>query len=177
MTDQKQKSFVEWLVVRSQHGERDAFEELVKHWQQRFYLYAFNRLNEREAARDVTQDAFLSISRSISKLKDPTTFPKWGFRIVERRCIDWQRKRVRERQVFQELNEVPDIGIETNQEAEISAETLLRKLDPRLATILRLYYLENLTVAEIAEVQSVPKGTVKSRLFYARKLMTKALEE
>lgn len=90
MTDLKQKSFVEWLVVRCQHGEREAFEELVKHWQQRFYLYAFNRLREQEAARDVTQDAFLSISRNISKLKDPTTFPKWGFRIVERRCIDWQ---------------------------------------------------------------------------------------
>ena len=51
------------------------------------------------------------------------------------------------------------------------------KLDSRLATVLKLYYLEFLSIDEIAEIRDVPPGTVKSRLFYARKLMMKAMEE
>jgi len=177
MRDIRQKSFVEWLVIRSQQGERDAFESLLQHWQQRFFLYALNRLRDQEAARDVTQDALLSISRNVKKLDDPMAFPKWSFRIVERRCADWQRKKIREREVFKEQEELPEVGVESDQVTSISIESLLKKLDSRLATILRLYYLESLSVTEIAEVQGVPKGTVKSRLFYARKLMIKTLED
>ena len=177
MADLKQKSFVEWLVVRSQQGERDAFDALVKHWQQRYFLYALNRLNDREAARDVTQECLLSISRNLNKLSDPAAFPKWGFRILERRCVDWQRKIIRERKVFQEQEELPEIGISDNSEEKLSVEALLSRLDAKLATILRLYYLESLSIQEIAEVQGVPTGTIKSRLYYARKLMLKVLED
>jgi len=56
-------------------------------------------------------------------------------------------------------------------------EQLLARLDSRLAAILRLYYLEAFTVNEIAEISGVPAGTVKSRLFYARKLMMKSLQD
>jgi RNA polymerase sigma-70 factor, ECF subfamily len=175
MADLKQKSFAEWLVIRSQQGERGAFDELVKHWQQRYFLYAYNRLKDREAARDVTQECLLSISRSLNKLADPAAFPKWSFRILERRCIDWLRKKIREREVIQEQTEIPDLAAFDNTESQLSVEALLNKLDSRLAVILRLYYLETLSVEEIAEVQGVPKGTVKSRLFYARKLMIKVI--
>lgn len=176
MADLKHRSFVEWLVLRSQQGEREAFNELVRHWQQRYFLYAYNRLKDREAARDVTQECLLSISRNLKKLADPAAFPKWSFRILERRCIDWLRKRIREREVFEEQAELPDIGAQDNSEAKLSVESLLNKLDSRLAVILRLYYLEDMSVDEIAEVQAVPKGTIKSRLYYARKLMAKILE-
>ncbi|MDP6650692.1 MAG: hypothetical protein QGF90_01010 [Gammaproteobacteria bacterium] len=71
MLDLKQKAYSEWLVVRSQQGERGAFDLLIEHWQKRYYLYAFKRLNDWEAAQDVTQEYLLSISRSLRKLADP----------------------------------------------------------------------------------------------------------
>lgn len=177
MRELKQRSFNEWLIIRCQQGERDAFTSLVKNWEQRYYLYALNRLKDKEAARDVTQECLLSISRSLGNLSDPAAFPKWSFRILERRCIDWLRKTIREREVIQQQETVPEIEVSDGTIAKLSVEQLLAKLDSRLATILRLYYLESLTVNEIAEISDVPAGTVKSRLFYARKLMMKALEE
>ena len=177
MRDLKQRSYNEWLIIRCQQGEEEAFTALVKSWEQRYYLYALNRLKDKEAARDVTQNCLLSISRSLNKLADPAAYPKWSFRILERRCIDWLRKTIRERELFQQQETVPEIAVSDGIEAKLSVEQLLAQLDPRLATILRLYYLEALTIDEIAEISDVPAGTVKSRLFYARKLMLKALEK
>ena len=177
MRELKQRSFNEWLIIRCQQGEKDAFTSLLKNWEQRYYLYALNRLKDKEAARDVTQECLLSISRSLGSLSDPAAFPKWSFRILERRCIDWLRKTIRERELIQQQETVPEVEVNDNTIARLSVEQLLAKLDSRLATIIRLYYLESLTIDEIAEISDVPSGTVKSRLFYARKLMMKALEE
>ena len=78
---------------------------------------------------------------------------------------------------MQTQDELPEIPVSDNVEDALSVEHLLSKMDSALASILRLYYLETLTVQEIAEISDVPTGTVKSRLFYARKMMTKLLEE
>jgi DNA-directed RNA polymerase specialized sigma24 family protein len=72
----KRDSLNEWLVIRSQQGDKDAFTALVRNWQQRYYLYALNRLKDKEAARDVTQDCLLSISRSLGNLSDPAAYLK-----------------------------------------------------------------------------------------------------
>ena len=172
----KEHSFNEWLVIESQRGEKDAFTTLIKNWEQRYFLYALNRLKSPEAAKDVTQESLISISKSLRELSDPVSYPKWSFRIVERRCVDWLRKTIREREFIQAQEELPEIPVRDGIEDKLSVEQLLSKTDSRLATILRLYYLEALTIQEIAEVSNVPSGTVKSRLFYARKMMKKLLE-
>ncbi len=177
MRDLKQRSFNEWLVIESQRGEVDAFNKLIENWEQRYFLYAMNRLKSREAASDVTQDSLISISKGLSKLSDPASYPKWSFRIVERRCVDWLRKTIREREFIQVQEELPEIPVSDKIEEKLTVEQMLAKLDSRLASILRLYYLEALTIQEIAEISDVPAGTVKSRLFYARKMMAKLLEE
>ena len=176
MHNLKERSFNEWLVLESQRGEKDAFNTLIKNWEQRYFLYALNRLKSREAAKDVTQESLISISKALRKLSDPAAYPKWSFRIVERRCTDWLRKTIREREFIQAQEELPEIPIRDGIEDKLSVEQLLSKMDSRLASILRLYYLEALTIQEIAEVSDVPSGTVKSRLFYARKMMAKLLE-
>jgi RNA polymerase sigma-70 factor, ECF subfamily len=176
MRDLKERSFNEWLVIESQRGEKAAFNTLVKNWEQRYFLYALNRLKNREAAKDVSQESLISISRGLHRLSDPATYPKWSFRIVERRCADWLRKTIREREFIQQQEVLPEIPVSDGIEDKLSAEQLLAKMDSRVAAILRLYYLEALTIQEIAEVSDVPTGTVKSRLFYARKMMTKLME-
>ena len=71
---------------------------------------------------------------------------------------------------------MPEVPVSDGMEEKLTVEQLLSKMDSSLATTLRLYYLESLTILEIAEVSDIPAGTVKSRLFYARKMMTKLLE-
>jgi len=177
MRQLKRDSLNEWLVIRSQQGENDAFTTLVRHWQQRYYLYALNRLKDKEAAKDVTQDCLLSISLNLGSLSDPAAYPKWSFRILERRCIDWLRKTIREPELIQQQETLPEIEVDDGNEAKLTVNQLLARMDSRLATILRLYYLESMTVDEIAEISGVPAGTVKSRLFYVRKLMMKNLQD
>ena len=181
----RQQSYSEWLIVRCQMGNSEAFNNLVQLWHQRFLLYAINRIRDRDAAQDVTQECLLSISRSINKLDDPAAFPKWSFRILERRCVDWLRKTIRERERMcaqqtaahqlrdAELEVVPANPLETN----LTVAQLLGSLDPKLATLLRLYYLESLSVEEIAEINAVPVGTIKSRLYYARKLLGTLIDQ
>ena len=95
MHDLKERSINEWLVIESQRGEKDAFNTLIKNWEQRYFLYDLNRLKSPEAAKDVTQESLISISKNLRKLSDPASYPKWSFCIVERRCVDWLRKTVR----------------------------------------------------------------------------------
>lgn len=170
MLNQKQRSVSEWLVVRAQQGERSAFEALIKLWHQRFYVYAMKRTRNREAAQDITQEALVSISRNLQNLSDPAGFPKWSFRILERRYIDWQRKVIRERQVMAREEEASEPAQSDNTEARIDARELLARLDPDIRVVLQLYYLDGMNLNEISEILNVPTGTVKSRLYYARKL-------
>ena len=53
MRDLKERSFNEWLVIESQRGKKDAFNTLIKNWEQRYFLYALNRLKSREAAKAI----------------------------------------------------------------------------------------------------------------------------
>ncbi len=180
MTRAKQQSFNEWLIIRAQQGDEESFGRLMQRWQHRYYAYALKRLGNAEAAKDVTQDCLISISRSVGRLADPAAFPRWSFRILERRCSDWLRKTIRDREVIVSSDEISELAIagnETSQDAQSAVEKTLRQMDPRLAAVLRLYYLEELTVKDIAEVLDIAPGTVKSRLFYARKLFSSAIEQ
>lgn len=171
----KEKGLTEWLVIRCKQGESQALEELLKLWQQRYFLYAVNRLRDNEAAKDVMQECLISISKNIHGLADAGAYKKWSFTILERRCIDWQRKTIRDRGVIQTQETIPEITVVDGVVKKLSVEQALKQLDSRISAILRLYYLEELSVGEIAEIAKLPIGTVKSRLFYGRKLLAESL--
>lgn len=168
---EKTRALSEWLVMRSQQGNREAREALLELWQERFYLYALRRLGSSEVARDVTQEALLSICRNLARLKDPVAFPSWSYRIVERRCVDCLRKILREREIIDTGKELPDVAAPESQESDAEVTSILATLEPEIRSLLQLYYLDELSVAEIATILDIPAGTVKSRLFYARKLL------
>lgn len=176
MQDIKSQSFNEWLIIRAQQGERQALQELLARWSKRYLLYAINRLQDREAAQDVTQDCLISIGKNIGSLKDPGSFQKWSFKILERRCIDWLRKTIRDRQLIQPSEEVPEVAVEDKISERLSVDQVLARLDHRVASVLRLFYLEGMNINEISDITELPPGTIKSRLFYGRKLLAKALE-
>ena len=99
---------------------------------------------------------------------------------MDRRCTDLLRQHIRERnrqQVLQQEALLPAGSEGGLQDLQLSLQEALQLLDEPLARLLRLYYLEGFALAEIAEILGIPPGTVKSRLFHARKLMARILEE
>ena len=178
---QKQTVLNEYLVIRSQEGDADALQQLLEHWHPRLYGYALGRLRQADAADDVTQESLLSISKGIRRLTDPASFPKWAYQILIRRCADWQRKEMRRRQRHTtDLAAASEQAMVLSTEASHDSEELqnaIAQLQPELSDVVRLYYFESFTVEDIGALLKLPPGTIKSRLYYARKKLKQTLEK
>ena len=186
----------EWLVLRCQAGQADAFDLLVRRWQRRLWLYARRRTGSDDAAADVTQETWVAVLRQLRRLSDPAWFAAWVYRIVRNKCADYFRKAGRRQRLVEKAAEqqvaegvLPALGDEAGQAAErarlhSAAEDdrsqairqAMEQLSPERRELLMLHYTEGLNVVEIAIVLGVPAGTVKSRLHYAREELKNLLE-
>ena len=178
--NRRQRATDELLVLRCQEGDAGAFDELVGRWQERLWRHAWRLTGSRDAAWDVLQEAWITVSRDIRRLQDPAAFPTWAYRITSNRCHDWIRRQRRRRGADKAYAEGADrVEDETRGAHQRSAdlEQALKRLPGRDRAILSLRYEEDFDTAEIAEILHIPQGTVKSRLHYARKRLRKYLEE
>ena len=170
----------ELLVLQCQEGDEDALGTLIARWHPRFGRLAWRLTAEREAARDVVQDAWLAIVRGLARLDDPARFRAWAYRIVRNKCTDWTRRRVVQRNTAKDLRDAPvfsDRPNATDSRGELDRmRKALAKLPHEHRAILSLHYLDGMGMAEIARVFEVPKGTVKSRLYHARNRLKQAME-
>src|SRR5687767_15021755 len=94
--DPKQ-ALTDWLVLSAQGGDEKAFRDLYELWRADLWRLALVRVERPAAADEVAADVWLAIARNLSRLDDPACFPRWAFRIVERRSTDWVRRRSLER--------------------------------------------------------------------------------
>ena len=172
----------DYLVMEAQAGSSEALERLACRWHRRLHRHAWRQLGEVEGADEVMQESWLAIVRGLGKLDDPARFAPWAFRIVSRRSIDWIRRRVRRRSRHEALDESHERSTESNNTESVEGplavmRQAIAQLPATSRTILSMHYLENLPVAAISEVLDIPEGTVKSRLFNARKNLRAQLEE
>ena len=176
------------LVQRARGGDPEAFRELVVRHQRRVYAVALGIVKDRDLAWDVSQEAFLRVHQHLAEFRDEASFSTWIHRITARLAIDVLRKERPSRR-----NDVADVPEPVLREAAPGVlatalgtdpqETVLRReLSARLTealgqlpdlhrTILVLREMDGLSYEELAERLGVPKGTVMSRLFHARKKM------
>ena len=162
----------ELLVMRYQDGDALAAEALVARWHDRLWRYAMRLTGRADAAGDVVQDSWLAMVRGIGSLTDPARFGAWAYRIVTRRSADWIRKQSRQRDRHDPMPaDVTDTAATDAESAgDLAADirTAMDALPAEQRIAATLYYLESLSVSEIADVTRVPAGTVKSRLHTAR---------
>ena len=116
----------------------------------------------------------MEILRGVARLQDLVAFPAWAFRIVTRCCQRANRRTGRDHLAIDEFASAPELESPVAQSGEFAAElTLVRKAIENLPAAQRsalgLFYLEDLSVAEIAVALDVPAGTVKTRLMHARR--------
>ncbi|MCH9649482.1 MAG: RNA polymerase sigma factor [Deltaproteobacteria bacterium] len=181
MNRSPEQIYDELLVLRCQDGERDAWSELAERWQERLHRHAWRLAATHEVASDAVQEAWLAIVRNIRKLDDPALFPAWAYRIVTHKCTDQVRRAVRRSKFDAELSQQPPATPADNDAfAEDDDITTIRRAMLQLPSdrraLLGLHYLEGVSIHEIASILSIPEGTVKSRLFTARKALKKALD-
>lgn len=177
------------IVSAVQRGETDAAGILYDVCQKDIYYFILKTVNDPELASDLTQDTFLEILQTIGALREPAAFVSWSRQIAYHRCTAYFRGR---REILADENEDGSTvfdGLVEEREEFIPGEALdkedLKNVihamiaalpeEQRSAVLLR--YFDELSIQEIAQIQGVSEGTVKSRLNYARKAIKKAVEE
>lgn len=177
------------LVSRSRQGDKSAFAKLVNSYYEMVYVVCYGVLQNREAARDTTQEVFLKVFREIERFKGDSKFKTWLYRIAMNASIDVTRRRrpqvsLDATDVSDEEDQAPVIIEETGpgpRESASKAElkTLMAKaveqLSPEHRAILVLREWQGLTYEEIAEALDLELGTVMSRIHYARKKLGEVL--
>jgi len=173
----------ELLVLRSQGGDLAAFEHLARRWQPRLLRLA-GRLTQSPEAGEVVQEAWLAIVRGLPRLGDPERFGTWAMRIVAHKSTDWIRLRQRGRSLAERVMREPQPEAPFSAGEEFSRAqgvARLRGALPKLSddhrSVLEMFYLGSFSVQTISAKLGISPGTVKSRLFHARKTLRAALEE
>lgn len=163
--------FDELLVVLAQSGDRAALERLAQRWRPRHLAHAGRLLGRPDAAADAVQEAWVSILRGLGSLRDPARFRAWSMAVVTRRCRDTQRRAYRAPEtaaVEVDATPAPD-GAPDGAALDLRRGLAALPRDQRVA--MALYYVDGFSVVEIAHAVSAPVGTVKTRLFHARRAL------
>jgi RNA polymerase sigma factor (sigma-70 family) len=162
----------ELLVMRTQNGDMKAFSLLVKRWQPALLRQAYRLTRDDEAALDVAQEAWKAIAKGIYRLESPSAFKTWSFRIVSNKSANWIKEQQKQRVLKIEGDQfVTQEGASTESENVELIKIALDELPVKSKAILSMFYVDNHSVKEISQILSLSTGTVKSRLFYARKML------
>ncbi len=177
------------LVLSVQKGDQSAFEKLVLDNQNRVFNLAMRMVNNEEDALDMSQEAFIKAYNSIDNFRGESRFSVWLYRLTTNVCLDFLRSKTRKAHsslTFTEDEEdgkeleipderfSPDSITERNELREAIARGL-NALPADYRAILLLREIESLSYDEIALVLELEEGTVKSRIFRARKKLCEIL--
>lgn len=170
------------LVIRAQRGDEEAFNELYKTYYKQAYYIAMKISNCDADAKDAAQETFIQIKKSICDLHEPKNFRKWMAQIVLSKCNKIFRKNRYAIVDPSVLNSLPQEEkrsyMSGHQEMEMKSRKailfeLMKMLTFQQREILVLTYFEQMSMKEMAEVLSIPEGTVKSRLKNAKEVLKK----
>jgi len=142
------------------------FDDLVCAWYGSLYRFAFSLAHNEDDAQDLTQATFLKWARKGDSLRERDKAKTWLFSVLYREFLDQARRSKKFPQtefVDDRLpaNDLPSAERKIDADAAVAA---LKKLDERFRAPLMLFYLENHSYQEIAEILDIPIGTVMSRL-------------
>ena len=159
------------LVLDYLSGNKIAINALVKRWHKHFCTKAFFVLKDADEAKDIAQESWRIIIGKLKTLKEPNSFGGWAMRIVQTKSIDALRQKQKERKE----KDVFKIGASIENEP-YDEKTILKKklhnaileLPTNQEQVIKLFYLNELSLNEISKLLNIKAGTVKSRLFHAR---------
>jgi RNA polymerase sigma-70 factor (ECF subfamily) len=179
------------LVKRTLRGDNKAFEMIIRKYQQPLLGYVGRMVGQREAALDFTQDVFVKAYSSLRSYKPRYKFSTWLFKIASNLVIDhWRKKKILAFSLSEPLGreddgltlEVPDDEPpvpHTFEQAELQRriETAVERVPGPLRELFVWRHVNELSYEEMAEIKDLPLGTIKNRVFQAKEMIRRLLEE
>ena len=175
------------LVARAAAGEGTCFDALVERYHRQMVNFVFRMVGNYETALDLTQEVFIKVYGSLGRYNPEFKFSTWIYKIASNTAIDYLRKQsvalsplylVNDDEEFElpipAKGPSPERALERS-ERSAQIEEAISKLPPRYRELIVLRHVSDLSYDEIAEVTSLPLGTVKNRIFRAREAMRKHL--
>lgn len=157
-------------------GDGERYDDIVERYQAGLYRTAFYYTQNEEDARDITQEIFIRAYNGLAGFKQSSAFSTWLYRIAVNHCIDWCRKKkplLEESTYFDNLcdQEGSPEDLFIRQESTSEVHKAVASLPTIYSTILILYYFEDFSPQQIADIMDTPKRTIETRLFRGRKIL------
>ena len=179
------------LVDGLKQGQEAAFRALIRQYQGRLFSVAYGITQDREESLDIVQEVFLKVYQSVSNFREQSKLSTWLHRITVNHCLNWKRRwrsrfRWHHRPLeSEESGDYPELGSDENfpeklyQDKEFKKifQAELKKLPAEARIVFVLKEIEGLSYDEIADTLRIRRGTVSSRLFYARQKLRVALAQ
>ncbi len=166
------------LVIDAQDGSRKALDALVCHHHRNLVRFAYSLCRDTALAQDAVQDAWIKVAGRLRRLDDPRAFRGWLYHAVRWRVTDLLKRSHRNDRSL----EAADTGVKTpvgddsSRDRRIDLGAAIADLPGSDREPLQLFYVNGLTIPEIAVVLDIPPGTVKSRLHRARNQLRQHFE-
>ncbi len=179
MSESADRIYERLLVLRCQTGDGGAFGELVERYGPRLRYFLRKMLRDAGAAEDALQEVWLDVYRALPRLADPGALPAWLYRIARCRAYRALRRRRQPTRPLEEAGEAeaPAEGEAFSAEDAARIHAALEWLAPEHREVLVLRFLEDMSYEDAARVTGCPLGTVKSRLYHAKRALRRALGE
>jgi len=171
------------MVTASKNGDQDAFSLLVQRYQRRVFNLVFRMLQDYEEASEVTQEAFLAAWQGLPGFRGEARFSTWLYRISYNCALKQLETRKRDKALQTALQaeqtfegEDPKNALLEMLDNQEMVQEQLSQLPPKYRIVLILRHLQDMTYEEMAEVLTMPVGTIKTHLFRARNLLKERLQ-
>ena len=175
-------------IKRCRSGQADAFEPIVTKYMKQAYSIALGLVGNREDALDLSQEAFFRAYSNIHQLNPKKRFFPWFYQILRNICFSHLRKRIRRHNNCPQTNSEnialpapPDSfdpeAIAERNELKDSVWKAIAQLDEKYREVIILRHFQNFSYEKIAQTLFCSKGTVMSRLYYARKKLKEVLDD
>lgn len=172
------------LIKKAQNGDQDAFSQLLLRYQAPIYNLSFRMTGSVEDAEEMTQIAFLNAWRGLPRFQLNSSFFTWLYRLASNACVDFLRHKKRQYSILHTVStdscddddtppqiedprDTPEAQV-LHKELQREITLALTQLSHEHREILLQREIESLSYQEIAEIQSLELGTVKSRIARAR---------
>lgn len=167
------------LIQQVAEGDRRAFDRLMRRHEDLVFSVCVRIMGSRDAALDAAQETLVTIFRKAAQFRGDSAFTTWLYRVTTNTCYDELRKAKRRRtEPLPEHHDPVDVRVGDDFDAIDMAPTIeaaLADLPPDFRAAVVLSDIQGMAMAEIAEALELPVGTVKSRIFRARRQLAEAL--
>ena len=169
-----------FLILKYKEGDPSVLPTLVKRYHKMFCERAYWLTKDKEVAKDIAQDSWVTIINKLETLEKVESFKSWALRILYTKAIDGLKHKKKERENLQSISlSTVDEGSSQEEKDRIHKTLLsaIKKLPKDKQDIIRLFYAEGYSINEISAFLKTPVGTTKSRLFKAREKLKSTIKK